>query len=219
MIMALLDRVTTLMRANLNDLIDKAEDPEKMVKQVILDIQNQLLQLKTQMAIAIADQHLLVKKKQENAALSADWVRKAEFAVDKKQEDLARAALEKSLLFGRASASFAEQVQDQTAQVETLKSSLLKLQVKLAETQTHADVLIAQHRRSKVLKNSRPKVEAIGDSGALQRMKSKVQRTEAEGLARYEMAADSLEDKLSAIERDDEVEKLLHELRDRRATA
>ena len=64
--MALLERVSTLVRANLNDLIDKAEEPEKMIKQVILDMQNQLLQVKTQVAIAIADQHLLEKKRKEN---------------------------------------------------------------------------------------------------------------------------------------------------------
>ena len=64
--MALLERVSTLVRANLNDLIDQAEEPEKMIKQVILDMQNQLLQVKTQVAIAIADQHLLEKKKVEN---------------------------------------------------------------------------------------------------------------------------------------------------------
>ena len=63
--MALLERVSTLVRANLNDLIDKAEEPEKMIKQVILDMQNQLLQVKTQVAIAIADQHLLEKKQKE----------------------------------------------------------------------------------------------------------------------------------------------------------
>ena len=78
--MALLERVATLVRANLNDLIDKAEDPEKMIKQVILDMQNQLLQVKTQVAIAIADQHVLEKKQQENEenerrvdAQGGDW--------------------------------------------------------------------------------------------------------------------------------------------------
>src|SRR5208282_4235393 len=90
-------RVATLVRANLNDLIDQAEDPEKLIKQVILDMQNQLLQVKTQVAISIADQHLLLKKKQENEAAAGEWVRKAELAVDKKQDDLARAALERSM--------------------------------------------------------------------------------------------------------------------------
>ena len=91
--MALLERVSTLVRANLNDLIDKAEDPEKMIKQVILDMQNQLLQVKTQVAIAIADEHLLQKKEKENEGKVAEWMRKAELAVDKKEDDLARASL------------------------------------------------------------------------------------------------------------------------------
>ncbi len=219
--MALLDRVATLIRANLNDLIDRAEDPEKTIKQVILDMQNQLLQVKTQMAMAIADHHLLAKKQQENETTAAGWIRKAEFAVDKKQDDLARAALEKSVTYRRAGESFAQQVEDQHAQVESLKSALLKLQVKLAETQTHAEVIIAQHRRSRVLKKAADacwNVAAMDDAGAFVRMKSKVRQTEAVGMARNEMAADSLDDKLAALERDDEVEKLLTELRDRKAT-
>src|SRR5438067_2361210 len=64
--MGLLDRVSTLIRANLNDLVDRAEDPSKMFKQVILDMENQLLQVKTQVAISIADQHMLEKKEQES---------------------------------------------------------------------------------------------------------------------------------------------------------
>src|SRR5882762_4987688 len=94
--MALLERVSTLVRANLNDLIDKAEDPEKMLKQVIIDMQNQLLQVKTQVALALADQHLLDKKQKENEEKADDWMRRAEFAVDKQEEDLARAAIERS---------------------------------------------------------------------------------------------------------------------------
>ena len=90
--MAVLDRVATLVRANLNDLIDRAEDPEKMIKQVILDMENQLLQVKTQVAISMADQHLLQKKLSEHTDKAAGWMRKAELAVDKGQDDLARAS-------------------------------------------------------------------------------------------------------------------------------
>src|SRR5215813_3389738 len=93
--MAVLERVATLVRANLNDLIDRAEDPEKMIKQVILDMENQLLQVKTQVAISMADQHMLQKKHQEQQDKAADWMRKAELAVDKNADDLARAALER----------------------------------------------------------------------------------------------------------------------------
>src|ERR1044072_2596603 len=99
--MAVLERVATLVRANLNDLIDRAEDPEKMIKQVILDMENQLLQVKTQVAIAMADHHLLVKKQAEQQDKAAEWMRKAELAVDKEQDDLARAALERYQSFTR----------------------------------------------------------------------------------------------------------------------
>ena len=108
--MALLERVATLVRANLNDLIDKAENPEKMIKQLILDMQNQLLQVKTQVAIAIADQHLLMRKQKENEQSAEEWIRKAELAVDKKQDDLARAALERSMTARQVADSFTEQV-------------------------------------------------------------------------------------------------------------
>ena len=149
--MALLERVATLVRANLNDLIDKAEQPEKVIKQVILDMQNQLLQVKTQVAIAIADQHLLIQKQKENEQAAAEWVRKAELAVDQGQDDLARAALERSMTTRSVASSFAEQVADQTAQVENLKTALRKLEMKLGEAQSKSDVLMAQHRRARAL--------------------------------------------------------------------
>src|ERR1700752_1140451 len=95
--MSLLDRVSTLLRANLNDLVEKAEDPEKLLKQIVLDMENQLMQVKTQVAIAIADQHLLEKKRKEQEQQLADWRRKAELAVEKGNDDLARAALERAL--------------------------------------------------------------------------------------------------------------------------
>ena len=90
--MALLDRVSTLLRANLNDLVDKAEDPERMLKQIVLDMENQLLQVKTQVAIAIADEHLLAKKRGEHVQHAAEWRRKAELAVQKGMDDMARAS-------------------------------------------------------------------------------------------------------------------------------
>src|SRR5918912_482103 len=119
--MALLERVTTLIRANLNDLVDKAEDPEKMIKQFILDMQNQLLQVKTQVAISIADQHVLEKKRAENAEQEQAWVKRAEMALDKQDDALARTALERSVSYRTLAANFAQQVEDQKTQVENLK--------------------------------------------------------------------------------------------------
>src|SRR5271166_1721784 len=149
--MALMERVATLVRANLNDLLDKAEDPEKMLKQLILDMQNQLLQVKTQVAIAIADQHLLMKKQQEHNENGDKWMKKAQLAVDKKEDDMARAAIERSMSSKSMAESFGQQVEDQRVQVENLKSALNKLERKLGEAQARADLLIAQHRRARAL--------------------------------------------------------------------
>src|SRR5205809_6467462 len=111
--MAVLERVATLVRANLNDLIDRAEDPEKMIKQVILDMENQLLQVKTQVAISMADYHLLQKKQTEHEDKAADWMRKAELAVGKEQDDLARAAPERYQSFTKMAEGYTQQVQGQ----------------------------------------------------------------------------------------------------------
>ncbi len=220
--MALMERVSTLVRANLNDLIDKAEEPEKMIKQVILDMQNQLLQVKTQVAIAIADQHLLEKKQKENQEKSAEWVRKAELAVDKKQDDLARAAIERSLSYKALSENFAQQVADQTVQVENLKAALRKLEQKLAEAQAKSDVLIAQHRRARALNKAGDARMAVGDSAhsdAFDRMRNKVQRNEAFSQAKAELSGDTIEDRLASLEKQDEVERLLAELKSKRGVA
>ena len=217
--MALLERVSTLVRANLNDLIDKAEDPEKMIKQVILDMQNQLLQVKTQVAIAIADQHLLEKKQKENEDKVAEWMRKAELAVDKKEDDLARASLQRVESYRELSESFTQQVVDQKAQVENLKTALRQLDQKLTEAKAKADLLMArQHRARAVGKASDAKLN-IGDgskAAAFDRMKHKVARTEAVSQAKVELAVDDVEDRLAALEKEDRIEQLLSELKTKR---
>ncbi len=218
--MALLERVATLVRANLNDLIDKAEDPEKLIKQVILDMQNQLLQVKTQVAISIADQHLLLKKRREHEDAADEWVRKAELAVEKQQDDLARAALERSMTSKNIASSFAEQVADQASQVENLKTALRKLELKLTEAQNKSDVLIAQHRRARALTKATDAQVAIGDgskAGAFDRLKDKVQHAEAVSQAKSSIASDDMEERLAALGKEDEIDRLLAEIKSRKS--
>jgi len=218
--MALLERVSTLVRANLNDLIDRAEHPEKMIKQVMLDMQNQLMQVKTQVAIAIADEHLLLKKQNENEEKAAEWNRKAELAVDKKQDDLARVALERGLACRQMGQGFAQQVSDQKTQVETLKSALRKLEQKLQEAQSKSELMMAQHRRSRALSKTSDARMAAGGGVAVatfDRMKHKVSRAEAVSQAKAELAGDDFEDRLAALGREDEIDKMLSELKARRS--
>jgi phage shock protein A len=220
--MGLLDRVATLVRANLNDLIDKAEDPSKMIKQVILDMENQLLQVKTQVAISIADQHMLEKKQKESALQTIGWMRKAELAIDRGQDDLARAALERHKSYERTAASFEEQIADQRTQVAALKSALVDLERKLSEAQAKSVMLVAQHRSARALGKASDARMAIGSRSTtrtFERMKTKIAHHEAVSQAKSSMVGSDVDDRFEQLERDDEVDKLLAELKAKRSVA
>jgi len=217
--MPLLDRVSTLIRANLNDLIDRAEEPEKMIKQVILDMQNQLLQVKTQVAMAIADLHLLQQKKTSNEEKVREWMRKAELAVAKGQDDLARNALERFESYRELTESFTQQLEDQHAQVEQLKTALRQLEQKLVEAEGKADLLVAQHRRARAAGragDARLAIDTQSRSTAFDRMRRKVQQSEALGKAKADLAADQVEERLTALEREDRIDQLLADLKAKR---
>jgi phage shock protein A len=218
--MAVLERVATLIRANLNDLIDRAEDPEKMIKQVIVDMENQLLQVKTQVAISMADHHLLQKKQTEQSDRAAEWMRKAELAVDKGQDDLARAALERYQSFTKMADAYTQQVADQKQQVETLRRALEQLEQKLGEARQKSDVLIAQHRRARALERASDAqlvLTGTGPAAGFDRMQRKVMHSEAVSQAKSELVADDVERRFEQMEKEDEIGRLLDALKARRA--
>ncbi|MBV8672241.1 MAG: PspA/IM30 family protein [Acidobacteriaceae bacterium] len=215
--MALLERVGTLLRANINDLIEKAEDPEKLLKQLVLDMENQLMQVKTQVAIAIADQHVLDKKRKEHEEAAAEWKRKAELAVRKDADDLARGALERSLSHAQMAKGFVQQLEDQKTEADTLKSALRKLEQKLEETRSRCEMMIAQHRRAKVVskaQQARQSVERKDGAVSMARMRTRIASREAENAATVELLGDdSLEDRFAMLEREEQIEALLETLK------
>jgi len=217
--MALLERVTTLLRANLNDLLDQAEDPEKLLKQVILDMENQLLQVKTEVAIAIAEQHVLGDKRAEHEDHHGDWMRRAELAVDKKDDDLARAALARATTHRELAERYGQHAHDHGTEVERLKKALRQLDQKLTEARARADVLIAQHRRARAMRRT-ARARSAGDTQshevALERLGDKVRRADASSRAEGEVADDDLERRLDSLAREDDIERLLAELKARR---
>ena len=215
--MALLERVSTLLRANLNDLVEKAEDPTKLLRQLVLDMENQLMQVKTQVAIAIADQHLLEKKRKEHVESAADWRTKAELAVKKGHDDLARAALERSLSQDQIAKGFSQQLEDQQAEATTLRTALHKLDQKLAETRSRCELLIAQDRRTRMVgraTTARQTIAAQQSSVSIERMKARIVGREARNEADVEMlGGDSLEDRFAALDREEHIESLLQDLK------
>jgi phage shock protein A len=215
--MALLDRVATLVKANLNDLVDRAEHPEKMLKQVAIDMENQFMQVKTQAAIALADTHLLERKKKESAEKHAEWMRKAELAVDKKDDELARAALERAMSFQQLTENFEQQLADQRAQVESLKSALKRLEMKMTEAHALADVLLARHRRARSANQAADAQQAPANGQrTFERMKAKVSREEVLAGAKNELAAADLEGRLEALDREDKISILLEDLKSKK---
>jgi phage shock protein A len=216
--MALLERVGTLLRANLNELIEKAEEPERLLKQIVLDMENQLMQVKTQVAIAIAGEHLLEKKRAEQERETAEWRMKAELAVTKGHDDLARAALERSLSHTELEKGFAAQMEDQKHETENLRQALRKLEQKLNETRARSEMLVAEHRRARAVGRAAEARHVAGfdKAHAMDRMKSRVHASSAESAAATEiMAEESLEDKFRALESEDRVEALLNEIKSR----
>ena len=212
--MPLLDRVTTLIKANLNDLVDKAEDPEKLLKQLLLDMQNQFMQVKTQVAIAIADQHLLERKQKENLDAQNDWLRKAELAIQKNEEDLARMAVERSLTYESAAGNFSQQIEDQSHQVQILRDALHRLEQKMTETKAKTELLIAQHRRARLtVRSGTSASKEFETDAAFDRLRSKIFEEEAMGHGHLAAGQTSQEHRLAALEKSDQVDRLLADLK------
>ncbi len=182
-------------------------------------MENQLLQVKTQVAIAIADQHLLQKKVKEHEDATNQWNRKAELAMQKKQDDLARAALERSLSSQQLAAGFTLQLEDQTTEAETLRNAFERLQQKLQETRSTCEMLIAQHRRARTIgkANAARTIAATHQSSnVLSRLRATIQQNESTNSASHMiLESESMDDRINTMERQDRIEHLLEGLKSR----
>jgi phage shock protein A len=161
----------------------------------------------------------LEKKKREHEDAVQEWHKKAELAVSRQQDDLARGALERSLSHQNLAQSFAQQLDDQTTEAETLRNAFSKLQQKLEETQSACEMLVAQHRRARVAGKANSARAVIGmqqKASTLKRLRSNILQQEATNSAAYSLLEDdSLEDKFAALDREEKVERLLLELKNR----
>jgi phage shock protein A len=190
-----------------------------MLKQVILDMENQLIQVKTQVAIAIADEHLLTRKQKETESKISEWMRKAELAVEKNDDALARAALERADSCRQTSHALDEQVTDQKAQVESLRTAYRKLEDKLTEARAKCDLLIAQHRRSRAVRKAAEAgmaMQSDRNAATFHRMRRKVHQAQALGAATAELAAENVEQRFDLLERDDRINQLLADLKSKK---
>src|SRR5437868_8984524 len=138
--MNLLERVLTLLGANLNSMIEKADDPEKVLRQLQLDMRNQLVQVKTQVATAIAEGHKLQKRSKERMVEADVWLKKAEQAIQQNNDDTARMDLTRYNDIIKQAKRYEQMQKEQEELVITMRSSLRQLKAKIYEDETTIDV-------------------------------------------------------------------------------
>src|SRR5579864_1061285 len=220
--MTIVERMSTLVRANINDLLDRAEDPEKVIKQLLMDMHTQLLEAKTQVAAAIADQKQLYGRFEENQAQATEWQQKAELAVEKGEDDLAREALTRRNSYQQTADGFKQQYDEQAKQVAELKDALGQLEAKITEAEAKKDLLLARSRRASAETQIRTTLSGLDQSGAMasfERMEDKVNQQEARASALAEVETDSVESRFAALETADDVERQLAELKAKKTIA
>jgi phage shock protein A len=161
--MNLLERVLMLLGANLNAMIEKADDPEQVLRQLQVDMRNQLMQVKTQVATAIAESHKLQKRHKEKAAEADSWLKKAERAVQQKNDDAARSALAHYNDLLRQAQRYQQLQQEQDQLVATMRGALRQLEGKISEVETTLDLLVTRKRNALLQQRVYEALQKTGD--------------------------------------------------------
>ena len=214
--MGFFDRLGRLVRANANAAVSSMEDPSKILDQSVADMQSDLVKLRQAVALAIACQKRLRSQAEQASSQATTWYERAELALKKGEEDLAREALTRRKTFQETATSLNAQVQSQDGQVETLKKSLVALEGKIAEAKTKKDMLKARAQAAQAQQQLQSAVGNIGTNSAMaafERMEEKVEAMEATGQAAAELAGADLESQFAALEGGSDVDDELAALR------
>jgi phage shock protein A len=214
--MGLFDRIKRVVGANLNDMVSKAEDPEKMLEQAILEMQEDLVQLRQGVAQAIAAQKRTDKQYNDAQNEINKWQRNAQLALQKGDENLARQALERKKTYADSSGALKGSLDQQTTQVDTLKRSLQQLESKLSEAKTKKDMLKARITAAKAQEQLQGMVGSMNTSSAMaafERMEEKVMIQESRAQASAEMAGQDLESQFAKLESGSDVDDELAALK------
>ena len=205
--MGIFSRLGTLIKSNINDLITKAEDPEKMLGQVLLEMQQQLVEAKKAVAVAIADEKKLQKQYTAETDKAKEWERKAMVAVRAGDDGLARQALARKQEHETIATQFQNQWVQQKQAVEKLKDALRLLNNKIEEAKRKKNILIARKKRAEAQQQIANTMQGLGDTSAFDtfdRMAERIQLMEAEAEAGAELAGelsgDTLESKFLQLE-------------------
>lgn len=209
--MGLFDRISRVIKANINDLVSKAEDPEKLLEQSLVEMQEDLVQLRQAVASAIASQKRFQQQYSQAQDQVNTWHQRAQLALQKGDENLAREALQRKKTHVDTATTLKGQLEQQNQHVDTLKRSLLALEGKISEAKTKKDMLKARLQAAKAQEQVQETVGKLGTSSAaaaFDRMEEKVLQIEARAGAVGELAGEDLEGKFAALTGSDVDEEL-----------
>ena len=218
--MGLFDRIMRVIRANLNSLVSGAEDPEKILEQAVLDMQEDLIQLRQAVAQAIATQKRTERQCSQAQTTSDEWYRRAQLALQKGDETLAREALTRRKSYQDTAEAMRSQIGQQSTIVTQLKQNMMKLESKISEAKTKKDLYIARARSAKASQQINDMMGRVGAGGAIaafERMEEKVLQLEAQSEAVAELCTDDLEKRIAALGEADDVEAELAAMRNQLA--
>jgi phage shock protein A len=222
--MGIFSRIKTLVSSNVNDMISKAEKPEKMLNQLIIDMTEQLIESKRAVAMAIADEKKLERERDNQMAQSQDWERKAMLAVQAGKDDLAKEALLRKQEYDKAGQEYQKQWSSQKESVDKLKESLRELQDKIEEAQRKKNLLIARAKRAEAQQKIQSTISSVAGNrsafDAFDRMAAKVDQMEAQAEATRELedfsSNASLDKRFKELEKSDaSADLMLQELKDK----
>jgi phage shock protein A len=189
--MGIFARLGTLLKANINDLISRAEDPEKILNQLILDMRDQLVAAKKHVAVAIADEKRLKKELDNNLHMASEWEKKAMMAIRAGKEGLAKEALARKAEYDNLAAEFQKQWEIQKAGADKLRNALHALNNKIEEAKRKKNLLIARQQRAKAQEQIHRTMSSLSDNdafSAFDRMSEKIDKQEAEAAAMEELS-------------------------------
>ena len=220
--MGVFDRISRLVRANVNDALDNAEDPEKMLEQLIRDMTEEIRQARGQVATMIAQEKELAADKSEADRNASEWQRRAELAVAQSKDDLAREALRRKRDSEENARIYGEQLTAQQTTVTRLKNQLQELDNKLGQMQSKRDALIARSRRAKAQQQVSETISNLPDGNAaseFERFERRIRTTESKAAASAELAELGHDDEFAALDQDFGVEDELAALKSKRPGA
>jgi len=205
--MGIFQKVSTLFKSNINDLIARAENPEKMLNQIILDMRDQLAKAKREVAAAIADERKLRAQLDDEIKQTRDWEHRAMLAVKEGRDDLAKQALIRQQEHAQRAATLEQTWAAQAQETEKLKGSLRQLNDKIEEAKRKRNLLIAKQKRAQAQKRIHETMSGLSDTSAFEafnRMAEKIEESERRSLAQAEVAealsGDSLEHEFIRLE-------------------